>query len=132
MTDAQHLFDLARQQYNQLAYGLERHFEEVATQLKDWLPTQIRQPPPPPPRRLVPATYWQNVHTWVSRNTAISAGIAAFVGTGAVLLFAQRQAHFKKRRARRSSGGARTEVVGMQETQTKDVPLEEMLTDRVQ
>ncbi|KAL1303699.1 hypothetical protein AAFC00_007051 [Neodothiora populina] len=114
MTDAQHFFDVARQQYNELADGIERHFEHVATQLKDWIPQQTKQtppPPPPPPRRLLPASYWQSVQRWVSRNTAMSAGIAAFVGTGAVLLFIQRQAHYKKRRARRSSGGARTEVV---------------------
>ncbi|KAG9568130.1 hypothetical protein KCU97_g16361, partial [Aureobasidium melanogenum] len=87
MTDAQHFIDSARQQYNDLAGGLERHFENVATQLRDWLPEQMRPrpPPPPPPRSLSPATYWNQVNRWISRNTALSAGILAFVGTGAVL-----------------------------------------------
>ncbi|KAG9702668.1 DUF1776-domain-containing protein, partial [Aureobasidium melanogenum] len=113
MTDAQHFIDSARQQYNDLAGGLERHFENVATQLRDWLPEQMRPrpPPPPPPRSLSPATYWNQVNRWISRNTALSAGILAFVGTGAVLVFIQRSTHVKKRRARKSNNGARTEVV---------------------
>lgn len=111
MTDAQFIFDSARQQYNELASGLERHFENVATQLRDWLPQQMRPPPPPPPRKFTPTTYWNQVSRWVSRNSALSAGLVAFVGTGAVLLFIQRRTHLKKRRARKSNGGARTEVV---------------------
>ncbi|KAG9691910.1 DUF1776-domain-containing protein, partial [Aureobasidium melanogenum] len=113
MTDAQYFIDSARQQYNDLAGGLERHFENVATQLRDWLPEQMRPrpPPPPPPRSLSPATYWNQVNRWISRNTALSAGILAFVGTGAVLVFIQRSTHVKKRRARKSNNGARTEVV---------------------
>ncbi|KAG9993886.1 DUF1776-domain-containing protein, partial [Aureobasidium melanogenum] len=113
MTDAQYFIDSARQQYNDLAGGLERHFENVATQLRDWLPEQMRPrpPPPPPPRSLGPATYWNQVNRWISRNTALSAGILAFVGTGAVLVFIQRSTHVKKRRARKSNNGARTEVV---------------------
>jgi hypothetical protein len=114
MTDAQYFLDTARQHYNELAGGIERHFEYVATQLQDWLPPNMRpRPPPPPPRRLVPATYWNQINRWVSRNSALSASIVAFVGTGAVLLFIQRRTHLKKRRARKSTGGARTEVVGM-------------------
>ncbi|KAI4786694.1 DUF1776-domain-containing protein, partial [Aureobasidium sp. EXF-8845] len=113
MTDAQWFIDSARQQYNELAGGVERHFESVATQLKDWLPEQMRPtpPPPPPPRTLFPTTYWNQVNRWVSRNTALSAGILAFVGTGAVLVFIQRSTHVKKRRARKSNNGARTEAV---------------------
>lgn len=113
MTDAQWFIGSARQQYNDLAGGVERHFESVAIQLKDWLPDQLRpRPPPPPPRRtLLPATYWNQVNRWVSRNTALSAGILAFVGTGAVLVFIQRSTHVKKRRARKSNNGARTEAV---------------------
>lgn len=117
MTDAQFIFDAARQQYNELTDGLERHFENVATQLRDWLPQQMRPRPPPPPRRvtLSPGTYWAYVSRWISQNSALSAGIAAFVGTGAVLLFIQRKTYPKKRRARKSDGGARTEVVGTPE-----------------
>ncbi|KAG9593724.1 DUF1776-domain-containing protein, partial [Aureobasidium melanogenum] len=113
MTDAQYFIDSARQQYNDLAGGLERHFENVATQLRDWLPEQMRPrpPPPPPPRSLSPVTYWNQVNRWISRNTALSAGVLAFVGTGAVLVFIQRSTHVKKRRARKSNNGARTEVV---------------------
>jgi hypothetical protein len=112
MTDAQWFIDSARQQYNDLAGGVERHFESVAIQLKDWLPEQMRpQPPPPPPRTLTAVTYWNQVNRWVSQNTALSAGILAFVGTGAVLVFIQRSTHVKKRRARKSNNGARTEAV---------------------
>ncbi|KAI4731742.1 DUF1776-domain-containing protein [Aureobasidium sp. EXF-10728] len=113
MTDAQFFIDSARQQYNDFAGGVERHFENVATHLRDWLPEQMRPrpPPPPPSRTLIPATYWNQINRWVSRNTALSAGILAFVGTGAVLVFIQRSTHVRKRRARKSNNGARTEVV---------------------
>jgi len=113
MTDAQWFIDSARQQYNEFAGGVEKHFESVATQLKDWLPEgfQPPRPPPPPPRTFAPATYWNHVNRWISRNTALSAGIFAFVGTGAVLVFIQRSTHVKKRRARKSNNGARTEAV---------------------
>lgn len=131
MTDAQHFFDLvgiieasehrkltyraqARQTVNEVANSLESHFEVVADQLREFLPNQLlRSPPPPPPRRLTPATTLQVVQRWISQNSALAAGIGCFVGTGAVLLFIQRRSHLKRRRAKRTSGGARTEVVGM-------------------
>ncbi|GAB7354752.1 hypothetical protein MBLNU459_g5160t1 [Dothideomycetes sp. NU459] len=102
----------AKAQYDAAADALEKHIEGVADQLRDSLPAKLRPPPPPPPPRiLAPATYWHAVKRWISQNRALAAGITCFVGTGAVLLFLQRQSHVKKRRAKRTSGGARTEVV---------------------
>ncbi|KAF2151365.1 DUF1776-domain-containing protein [Myriangium duriaei CBS 260.36] len=112
MTDAQYLFDLAARQYNETAEVIERHFENVADQIRDWMPRRMQHiVPPPPPKRSIPATYLSSLQTWALRNRALTAGIVAFVGTGAVYLLFQRRSYRQKRRARRTATGARTEVV---------------------
>lgn len=103
----------AAKQYNEVADGIEKHFEGVANQLRDWLPRTILPPPPPPPRKVIRLTYWQGLERWVLQHKKLAASIAAFVGTGAALLVLQKMNKLKKRRARRSGNGARTEVVGM-------------------
>ena len=99
---------------NDLAADVERHFDRVASQLRQFLSTDIpfasvkpRRPPPPPP-----STY-QRALRWMSSHRAITAAIVAFVITGGVgsVLYVQHQKLGKKRRAARSTSGARTEVV---------------------
>lgn len=68
-------------------------------------------PPPPPPKRPLSTVYLDKLQNWALRNKAVSAGIVAFIGTGAVYLYLQRRSHRQKRRARRTATGARTEVV---------------------
>ncbi|GAB7365514.1 hypothetical protein MBLNU230_g6587t1 [Neophaeotheca triangularis] len=113
MTDAQQLFDYARTQFNDIANDVERHFEQVALQLRDWIPsdsTFARQPPKP--RRLPPPTTFQLVQNWISSHRALTAAILAFVTTGSIGTFIYiRNNKPKKRRARRSPSGARTDVV---------------------
>ncbi|KAF4550429.1 Hypothetical protein D9617_17g046970 [Elsinoe fawcettii] len=112
MTDAQYLFDLAARQYNETAEVIERHFETVADQIRDLIPRRnIFTAPPPPPRRAPPAAYLHSLQTWAIRHKAITAGLVAFVGTGAAYLFIQRHAYRQRRRAKRTATGARTEVV---------------------
>ncbi|KAF2224042.1 hypothetical protein BDZ85DRAFT_260301 [Elsinoe ampelina] len=112
MTDAQYLFDLAARQYNETAEVIERHFETVADQIRELIPKRTPfSAPPPPPRRLPPAAYFHNLQTWALRHKAITAGLAAFFGTGAVYLLFQRYAYKQRRRAKRTANGARTEVV---------------------
>lgn len=112
MTDAQHLIDYARAQFNEIAEGVERHFDVVADSLRERfhsLPplTQSRPPPPPP-------TTAQTIERWVLRNKALTAAAGAFLLTGSVSLFiyyANRKDSRRKRRARRTPRGARTDVV---------------------
>ena len=100
----------------------DRHFASVAGYVKrhvpeGWLPTRARPlPPPPPPHRVAQLPYIQQVQDWISRNRAITASIVAFAGTGGFLLWRKRQKYNRKRRARRATNGARTEVVGMRKT----------------
>lgn len=114
MSDAQHLIDLARTQLNSLASDVERHFDLVASQLKEWLPSEaagLVRPPPQP--RLPPPTTLQLLTRWIDTHRALTAGIAAFALTGSVsagMYYQQRKTH-RKRRARKSPSGARTDVV---------------------
>ncbi|KAF2799133.1 DUF1776-domain-containing protein [Melanomma pulvis-pyrius CBS 109.77] len=96
----------------------DRHFASVAGYIKrtlpeNWLPEKARPSPPrpsPPPHHT--AAYLQyRISEWVSRNRALTAALVAFFGTGGYLLWRQRKAHSRKRRARRASNGARREVV---------------------
>lgn len=89
---------------------MKRHVPE------GWLPARARPLPPPPPHRVAQLPYIQQAQDWISRNRAITAAIVAFVGTGGFLLWRERRKYNRKRRARRATNGARTEVVGMRTT----------------
>lgn len=124
MTDAQYLFDLAARQYNETAEVIERHFETVADQIRDWIPRRMQHiVPPPPPKKSLPASYLSSLQSWAIKHKALSAGLVAFVGTGAVYLFIQRRAYRQKRRARRTATGARTEVAVLAGSATSPLTL---------
>ncbi|KAK4629108.1 UPF0744 protein [Fulvia fulva] len=111
MTDAQHLINYARTQFDAIAADVERHFDQVAGTLKDRFNSSA--PLPPPKRRLPPPTTFQQVERWVSRNKALTAAIVAFVVTGSVgtFVYIRSKSLNRKRRARKSASGARTDVV---------------------
>ncbi|KAF1969213.1 DUF1776-domain-containing protein [Bimuria novae-zelandiae CBS 107.79] len=93
----------------------DRHFQSVAGYIKrsvpeGWLPEYAR-PAPPPPQREVSGAYIDRLQEWVSRNRALTAAVVAFLATGGVLLWRERNKSRRKRRARRASNGARKEVV---------------------
>jgi hypothetical protein len=113
MTDAQHFFDLARAQVNSVAADVERHFDLVASHLREWIPSDPSALVRAPPRRLPPPTYYQVVTRWMDRNRALTAAIVAFAVTGAVStgVYVQNRKANRKRRARKSPSGARIEVV---------------------
>ena len=121
MTDTQALFDTARKQFDALATDIERHFDAAAAHLREWIPYDPRTQTislSPPPRRLPPPTTLQVVQRWISRHRALTAGIVAFVLTGGVGVgvYAYRYGGFagmrkRKRRAKKSASGARTDVV---------------------
>lgn len=95
---------------------IERHFENVADQIRDWMPRHmpyIASPPPPPPpkRSLLGVSAFTSLQHWTMRHKALTAAFVAFFGTGAVYMIYQRRAYRQKRRARRTATGARTEVV---------------------
>ncbi|KAL9065800.1 MAG: hypothetical protein Q9157_007351 [Trypethelium eluteriae] len=113
-------------QVNDVADALDRHIDFVADSLKDaairvndaWghlsgRPAPLPPPPPPPPRLpfFGPSTSLQHLQRWVSRHRAITAALVAFFGTSALLLYRQKRAYVKKRRAKKASNGARSEVV---------------------
>lgn len=68
---------------------------------------------PPAPKRLPPPTTFQLMQRWVSRNRALTAAAVAFAVTGSVgaLVYIKNKEHKRKRRAKKSSSGARTDVV---------------------
>ncbi|KAK8203816.1 hypothetical protein IWZ01DRAFT_96091 [Phyllosticta capitalensis] len=100
-----------------LADATDKHFESVAISIREtlanstWLPKSAR--PSPPPRAVVSASssYLERAQDWISRNRAIIAAIIAFIGTGTFVMYQQKKSYTRKRRARRASNGARTEVV---------------------
>lgn len=113
MTDAQHLFDLARTQFNSVASDVERHFDLVASHLREWIPSDPSALVKSPPRRLPPPTTYQVVTRWMDKHRALTAALIAFTATGAVStgIYVQNRKANKKRRARKSPSGARTDVV---------------------
>jgi NAD(P)-dependent dehydrogenase (short-subunit alcohol dehydrogenase family) len=113
MTDAQHFFDLARQQVNSVAADVERHFDLVASHLREWIPSDPTSLVKAAPRRLPPPTYYETVTRWMDKNRALTAAIVAFAVTGAVStgIYVQNRKSNRKRRARKSPSGARIDVV---------------------
>lgn len=113
MTDAQHFFEVARAEVNSIASDVGRHFDLVASHLKEWIPSDPSALVKAPPRRLPPPTYYEVVTRWMDRNRALTAAIVAFAVTGAVStgVYVQNRKANKKRRARKSPSGARVEVV---------------------
>lgn len=77
------------------------------------MPTDIRVVRPPPPKPLPPPTTLESIQRWVSKHRALTAAAAAFVVTGSVgaFIFIRNKQHKRKRRARKSPSGARTDVV---------------------
>ena len=115
MTDAQQLFDYARRQFNEIAEGVDNHFDQIATQLREWIPADatFASRPPPPPRRLPTPGLLEVTQRWVTRHKAIAAATIAFFLTGSVgaVIYVRSRSSRRKRRAKRSASGARTEVV---------------------
>ncbi|KAM0712248.1 hypothetical protein Q7P37_011342 [Cladosporium fusiforme] len=113
MTDAQHFFDLARTQFNSITADVERHFDLVASHLREWIPSDPAALVKSPPRRLPPPTTYQIVTRWMDRHRALTAALGAFTITGTVStgIYVQNRKANKKRRARKSPSGARTDVV---------------------
>lgn len=111
MTDAQQLIDYARDQFNQIAAEVEQHFDLVAGHLRDTFSRSL--PPQLPARRVPPPTAWQTTQRWISRHRALTAAIVTFFVAGSVgsVVYLKSKDLRRKRRAKRSSSGARTEVV---------------------
>lgn len=75
------------------------------------MPAELR--PPPPPKRLPPPTTFQLMQRWVTQHRALTAAAVAFVVTGSLgaLVYIKNKEQRRKRRAKKSPSGARTEVV---------------------
>ncbi|KAK3113287.1 hypothetical protein LTR53_009571 [Teratosphaeriaceae sp. CCFEE 6253] len=113
MTDAQQLFDFARRQFNEIADDVERHFEQVAGQLREWLPADASFVRPPTPKRLPPPSTLQVAQRWMHQRRALTAAAVAFLVTGSLgtFVYIRSKNQRRKRRAKRSASGARTDVV---------------------
>lgn len=115
MTDTQHFFDVARKQFDSIAEDVERHFDQVASHLREWIPYDHRTQTISlaPPRKVPPPTSLELVQRWVSKNKALTAAMVAFVVTGSVgaFVYIQQNNRKRRRRARKSASGARTDVV---------------------
>ncbi|CAK1364002.1 hypothetical protein CB0940_04028 [Cercospora beticola] len=110
MTDAQHLVQYAQRQFDEITASIERHFDQVAGQLRE---SFSHQRPPTPPKRLPPPTTYQSIERLVLRNKALTAAAVAFLVTGSIgaVVYINSQDMKRKRRARKSPSGARTDVV---------------------
>ncbi|KXS98426.1 hypothetical protein AC578_1756 [Pseudocercospora eumusae] len=111
MTDASHLINHAHKIFNDIVNDVEAHFDSVASSLRDQFsnkPLQLppRRPPPPP-------TTYQQIERWISKHKALTAAIVAFAITGSVgsYIYVKSQKLHRKRRARKSPSGARTDIV---------------------
>ncbi|OJD32910.1 uncharacterized protein BKCO1_3500081 [Diplodia corticola] len=122
--DDQHFLDVLagissdiRKFTGEVADATDRHFESVASSIREtlatttWLPASARPSPPARMMQRTPAGFIQRTQDWVSRNRAVTAAIIAFVGTGAIVMYQQKKSYTRKRRARRASNGARREVI---------------------
>lgn len=111
---------------------MEKHFETVADQLREWmpnvtLPIQRPPPPPPPPVRIIALSRIQTLQIWCGEHQALTAAAVAFFGTGTAYLWFQRTSERRRRRAKRTSMGGRTQIVvvtgGMSSPLTTDIVL---------
>ncbi|KAM3420111.1 hypothetical protein BST61_g3413 [Cercospora zeina] len=110
MTDAQQLVKYAQRQFDEITANIERHFDQVAGQLRE---SFSHQRPPTPPQRLPPPTTYQSIERWVLRHKALTAAAVAFLVTGSIsaVVYIKSKDLKRKRRARKSTSGARTDVV---------------------
>lgn len=102
-----------RKQFDQVAEGVERHFDLVAGQLREWTVDSGLMHTRPPSRRLPPPSTLQVVERWISRHRALTAAMVAFIITGSVgaVVYVKSRDMKRRRRAKKSASGARTEVV---------------------
>ena len=110
-TNARHQ---ARKQFHEIADDVERHFEQVAGQLREWIPAdRTFTRAPPAPKRLPPPTTFQVMQRWMSKHRALTASAVAFIITGSIgtFVYVKSKERKRKRRARKSASGARTDVV---------------------
>ena len=117
MTDTQHLITTARAQLDSISTDIERHFDALASHLRHWLPSSDRTSPTlsiAPARPIPPPTLLRRLERWANAHKALTAAAAAFLLSGSVAaaLYAQQnKLSRRKRRARKSPSGARTDVV---------------------
>ncbi|KAF2099462.1 DUF1776-domain-containing protein [Rhizodiscina lignyota] len=122
-SDDQHFLDLLssvskdiRKFSTEAAEATDRQIDLLASKIRStlsnspWLPESARPKPQAPPLP-VPTTLFERLGVWISRNRALTAAIVAFFGTGAVLVYYQRNVRRRSRRAKRAGNGARKEVV---------------------
>jgi len=121
------LFNSIKYQTLRLADSIDAHFDSLANTLREkaadstWIPESAKPakpfPPPVPPSTLLPlaaVSTYHKVSSWVQENKWKTICItAAGVGTAAWVIRRHR-AHQKgkKRKAARSTNGARKDVVG--------------------
>ena len=113
--DAANTRPQARKQFNEIADDVERHFDFVAGQLREWIPNDGRLARiAPAPKRLPPPTTLQSLQRWVSRNQAaivVLGGPFVVAGAFAAIQYYVHRNYRRKRRARKAESGARTDVV---------------------
>lgn len=96
--------------------------ESVALKLREtlssssWIPESARPTPPVTQRtssaaNLLPATYYEKVHSWFVDNKILAGSLILSIGATTYYVYRKRKAYGRKRRAKRASNGARLEVV---------------------
>lgn len=102
-----------RKYTNEIADAIDRHLDRVSVSLRDHMPNSwLRHPSQPLSSPvLYEPTLYNNIQVFAKKNRKILIRVAVFLGISAYLVYRNRKAYGRKRRAKRASNGARAEVV---------------------
>ncbi|KAB8611442.1 hypothetical protein FH972_025947 [Carpinus fangiana] len=122
-SDDQHFLDILASLPSEISERVEHATDKLAITLRHFVHNTgdafgLRRAPPPPPRIVVSPALGLGVlgrtQAWIVEHRTFAAACVAFFGTGGLLLYRQRRAYMRKRRAKRALNGARQEVVDLE------------------
>lgn len=103
-----------------IANYVEQHVDKVAATLREtlasaeWIPQSARPRPTPrapEPLMVTSVGLYTRTHDWVLRNKTLTGAVVVGISASIYLVQRRKAIYSRKRRAKRASNGARTEVV---------------------